>query len=98
MTWQGPDLDMRARMRQRAGLRRFALSDPECDHGLTMSTCTICNGTDRRREREADQASKPRRIDAKFPGTCASCELPIEPGDPILWSPGRKPLHEECTL
>jgi hypothetical protein len=94
---EGPDPDMRQRSRQRNDLRRFALDEPECDHGLTLRTCTICNGRDDLERRAADESARPRRIVAKFAGVCTACSLPIEPGASIMWAPGRKPLHEDCA-
>ncbi len=35
-------------------------------------------------------------ITAKFPGTCATCGLPIHAGDRIEWVKGEAPNHTEC--
>lgn len=38
----------------------------------------------------------PRTITAKFPGTCASCGEPIQPGQRIRWAKGEPSVHEKC--
>lgn len=41
-------------------------------------------------------SSDPKRIVARFPGTCGRCQEPIAKGDPIMWSRGEKPFHADC--
>lgn len=42
------------------------------------------------------QMTKPRRMDAKYAGTCKACGNGIAVGDPILWQKGKGATHAVC--
>jgi hypothetical protein len=68
----------------------------ECIHGLgPTSACTICNGRDRRTER--DRAEQPRIFAAQYAAQCRGCDLPIHPGQIVAWHPDIPgATHEDC--
>lgn len=64
------------------------VSEPtECRHGMTSAFCADCTGRD---GGEAQRLRRRQRLvqhygwaTARFPGRCASCDEPYQPGEPI---------------
>jgi hypothetical protein len=69
--------------------------DEECIHLLDPAQCTICNGSDRRREKEDKEVVA--MFDAKFSGVCRSCGDVIEAGDRIGRLNNGKYVCEDCA-
>lgn len=72
------------------------MSLDECIHGLgPVAHCTICNGRD-----QADflatfngEQHHPRVFQAKYPGQCPGCDLPIMVGQSVAWLPRASNTH-----
>ena len=72
--------------------------DEECIHLLTVATCVICNGRERRAA-AAQAASWSYPFKARFDGQCHGCNLPITIGQ-LVRIDGRhiQPVrHSECV-
>lgn len=71
------------------------MTEEECIHLLDPSTCTICNGRDKR-EAEAE-SSRYKMFPAKYAGRCSACRFSISIGDLIGWREGEPVLHWDCV-
>lgn len=55
--------------------------DEDCIHGMTPTTCVLCNG---RAQREAAERGRVLRwFAARYSDRCAICRVDIEPGETI---------------
>lgn len=74
------------------------MEDDECIHGLgPVSACVLCNG---RAASEAKVASEaPVAMVTRYQAMCPECDLPIYPGQTIIWFPdhSRPTIHAECS-
>lgn len=69
----------------------------ECRHGIfPEQACTICNGSDKKREDE-ERGKLDRTLTASYSGVCGRCRGLIEPGETIGQLTNKKYICDECV-
>lgn len=59
--------------------------------------CVLCSGAADRLAADQAKAAETRVFVAKWPGHCASCNLPIVEGQRIAWREGHRIIHADCV-